>query len=197
MGLFIETLITLLVLVVLVWVIVLIAKRFSKKLTVNQKKWWLIIHIGFVIIYFGGLLGTLLLANVATTKVIEQEQIYAAHLFSKYCDWYLIIPGAFGCLITGVWLSMRTHWGLTNYRWVMVKLFGHIGAILYGSSLMRVWFDKTVELSLNNQLNPLQNPAYIHNRQMLIMGTIISLSILTFILITSYLKPWGKIGRAE
>jgi len=49
---------------------------------------------------------------------------------------------------------------------------GNIGAILYGSTLMRIWFDKIVELSSISQINPLQNPAYLHYRHMLIIGTI-------------------------
>ncbi len=164
----------------------------TRKLTAKQRNWWLIAHIMFVIIYFSGLLGTLLLTSVATTLTTHREQIYAAHIFSKYCDWFLIIPGAFGSLITGIWLSIRTQWGLTKYYWVIVKIIGNSSAILFGSTMMRIWFDQTVDLSSLGQMNPLQNPAYLHNRQLLIIGTIISLSILTFLVVTSYVKPWGK-----
>lgn len=146
----------------------------------------------FIVIYFSGLLGTLLLTNITITSVTDREQIHAAHIFSKYCDWFMIIPGAFGSLLTGVWLALRTNWGLTKYHWVIVKVIGNIGAILYGGTLMRIWFDKTVELSSVNQANYLSNPAYLYNRQMLIIGTIISLMILLSLVVISYFKPWGK-----
>lgn len=181
----------LVVLIALVALLAFIGSRFSRKLTNQQRKWWRLLHFAFAIIYFSGVLGVLLLV-IAATKTTNAELIYAAHLFSKYCDWFLIIPGAFGSLLTGTWIAVRTNWGLLNYYWVMVKVVGNIAAILFGSTYMRIWFDETVALSLPGQLNPLSNPVYFHNRQMLIIGTVISLAILTFLLIISVYKPWGK-----
>ncbi|AGL02789.1 hypothetical protein [Desulfoscipio gibsoniae] len=183
---------TLAVILVLIALLAIIGKYLPKRLSLIQKNCWLIAHIMFVIVYFSGLFGTLLLANIATTTITDRELIYAAHIFSKYCDWFLIIPGAFGSLITGTWLSIRTQWGLTKYYWTIVKVLGNIGAILFGSTLMRIWFDQTVAFSSIGQMNPLQNPAYLHNRQMLIIGTMISLSILFFLVVVSCFKPWGK-----
>lgn len=37
----------------------------------------------------------------------NQELMYAAHFFIQFFDWFLIIPGAIGSLITGMWLSIR------------------------------------------------------------------------------------------
>ncbi|MEG6522906.1 DUF2269 domain-containing protein [Desulfotomaculum sp. 1211_IL3151] len=178
--------------ILLIAMLVAISKFRTEKLSVKQKNWWLIAHVLFVIIYFSGLFGTLLLTSIATTIIHDRELIYAAHLFSKYCDWFLIIPGAFGSLITGVWLSLRTQWGLIKYNWIIVKTLGNIGAILYGATLMRIWFDQTVDLSSSGQMNPLQNPAYLHSRELLIIGTIISLGILISLVVISYFKPFGK-----
>lgn len=77
-----------------------IGKKMSIKLNAKQKKWWLIIHILFVIIYFSGLLGTMLLAAF-TRFITDRGLIYAAHLFIHYFDWFLNIPGAIGSLTTG------------------------------------------------------------------------------------------------
>jgi Na+-transporting methylmalonyl-CoA/oxaloacetate decarboxylase gamma subunit len=41
-------------------------------------------------------------------------------------------------------------------------------------------------------IHPLQNPVYLENRQLLFFGTAISFSILLFLPIISYYKPWGK-----
>lgn len=41
-------------------------------------------------------------------------------------------------------------------------------------------------------MNPLQNPVYVENRRLLVMGTLVSLFLLTFLVVISYLKPWGK-----
>ena len=40
---------------------------------------------------------------------------------------------------------------------------------------MRIWFDRTVDLSSAAQVNFLSNTVYLYNRQMLIIGTLISL----------------------
>lgn len=192
MRIIIDSFVVIIAILSLIAALFMISRLATKRLTIRQKNWWLIAHLLFVIVYFSGLFGTLLLTKIATTVIANGEQIHAAHLFSKYCDWFLIIPGAFGSLITGIWLLLRTHWGLIKYHWVIVKTLGNIGAILFGSTLMRIWFDQTVALSNMGQENFLQNPAYLHNRQMLIIGTVISIMILTYLLIISVIKPWGK-----
>ncbi|MDD2621130.1 MAG: DUF2269 domain-containing protein [Syntrophomonadaceae bacterium] len=183
--------IILIILILLIAVLALIGRQFSKQLSGKGRKWWRLLHFAFAIIYFSGVLGVLLLV-ITATKTNNIELIYAAHLFSKYCDWFMIIPGAFGSLLTGTWISVRTNWGLLNYYWVIVKVAGNLGAILYGSTYMREWFNETIALSSPGQINPLLNVLYTHNREMLIMGTIISLLILTLLLIISVYKPWGK-----
>lgn len=57
---------------------------------------------------------------------------------------------------------------------------------------MCMWIhDNFAEIFASN-IDPLQNPAYLHNRQMLFFGISISFAVLAFLLIISYLKPWGK-----
>lgn len=183
---------TLIMMALLVSITAFIGSKFSRKLSVNQKKCWLIAHVIFVIVYFSGIFGTVVLTNLSGTIITDRSLVYAAHLFSRYHDWFLIIPGAIGSLLTGTWLSVRSNWGLTKNYWTIVKLLGNIGAILFGSTLMRIWYGELVDLSALNQINPLQNPAYIHNRQMLLLGTLISLGNLLFLVVISYFKPWGK-----
>lgn len=191
MGTFLALLITLVVLMSLVGVLTWSGGRKTVKLTVSQKKGWLIAHIASIIIYFSGLFGTLLLA-IAANLTSEQGLIYAAHLFIQYFDWFLIIPGAFASLLTGVWLAVRTNWGLTKHYWVIAKLLGNIFAILYGGNFMRVWIHDNFTLIFSSPLHPLQNPFYLQNREMLFIGIAISFTILVFLLVISYLKPWGK-----
>lgn len=168
-----------------------IGKKKLKKLGIKQKNGWLLAHSIFVIVYFGGLLGTLLL-SVATTFTTDGELIYAAHLFIQYFDWFLIIPGAFGSLTTGTWLAVRTNWGLTKHYWIIAKWVGNISAITFGGSLMRIWIHDNFSIIFTGNIHPLQNPAYLHNRQMLFIGTAISFTFLIFLLVMSYFKPWGR-----
>ncbi|MGM0866691.1 MAG: DUF2269 domain-containing protein [Bacillota bacterium] len=191
MRLFLDLLVILVILLSIVGVLTWFGKRRSKKLSVKGKNGWLIAHIISVIIYFSGMFGTLLLA-LSTTFITDEDLIYAAHLFIQFFDWFLIIPGAFTSLITGVWLAVRTHWGMTKHYWVMAKWIGNIVAITFGGNFMRMWIHDNFKPIFSSSLHPLQNPLYLENREMLFIGTAISFSILLFLAIISYLKPWGK-----
>lgn len=134
----------------------------------------------------------MLLITVSTTYITNPDLIYAAHLFIQYFDWFLIIPGAFASLITGVWLAVRTHWGMTKHYWVMAKWIGNMIAITFGGNFMRICIHDHFERIFSSKLDPLQNPLYLDNREMLLIGTAISFAILLFLVIISYIKPWGK-----
>ncbi len=178
---------SLLVPVVMALITIWIAKQFAK-LPVTAKKWWLFAHAIGVVVYFGGVLGTMLLA-LSTKMTTDSQQIYSAHHFMSLFDWYFIIPGAFTSLITGLVLAVRTSWGVTGYYWVIAKWIGNIGMIMFGGTFMRRWIHGHIAVSA---ASPLQNPAYLHNRQLLFIGIAISLSGLIFLTAISYLKPWGK-----
>jgi hypothetical protein len=99
----------------------------SIKLNAKKRKWWLLSNILFVILYFSGLLGTLLPVLFART-VSDRELIYAAHGLILYFDWFLIIPGSLGSLFTGFWLAAG-NWGITRHYGVIAKWVGTIAAI--------------------------------------------------------------------
>jgi len=108
---------------VLTGVVLLISKLRKNKLNIKQKNGWLIAHILFVIIYFGGVLGMLLLA-VLTKFTTDNDLVFASHVFIQDFDHFLVIPGAFGSMITGIWLAIRTHWGgLTKHYWVFFNSY--------------------------------------------------------------------------
>lgn len=178
-------------LLLLILVPIWVGKRMKKKLSNNQKNWWMIFHIFFVVLFIGGMLGTTLL-TISTKFITDREQIYAAHLFIELFDWFLIIPGGIGSFITGIWLAVRTHWGITKYYWVLGKLIVTASAILFGSMYMRIWIHETVGDIFSNEIHPLQNPTYLHNRCMLFIGIVISFMMIIFLVVISYLKPWGK-----
>lgn len=168
-----------------------LGKKRTKNFNLKQKNNWLIAHIFFIIIYFSGLIGTLLMA-VSTTFTNSRDTIYAAHLFIQYFDWFLIIPGGVGAFITGIWMSIRTHWGVTKYYWIIAKWIGNIGAIFFGANFMRVWLHDNFSVIFNDSSHPLENALYLSNRLWIFIGLGFSFSILIFLVIISYYKPWGK-----
>lgn len=170
-------------------VLTLLGKN-KPKLAVKQKNLWLTTHIIFTAIWIGGALGSLLLL-FTTTVTTNRELVYAAHLFIDFFDRYLNISGALGCLITGIVISLRTQWGITKYYWIISKLVANIGIIYFGGSSINNWAHNTLELSLYD-MNVLNNPVYLHDRQMLITGLILSAAVLILVVAISKFKPWGK-----
>ncbi|MEI3611432.1 DUF2269 domain-containing protein [Pseudogracilibacillus sp. SO30301A] len=177
--------------IALVFLLVFFGTKKEGKLKFNEKKWWIIAHVFFVILYFAGLLGELMMA-IGTTQSFSDEQIYAAHTFILFFDNFLIIPGGFGCLITGVWIAVRTNWGFANYYWIIMKWVGNILAILLGSTIIGLRIHNTFPRLFSVDLHPLENQAYLDNRFMMFGGIIVCLCILIFLVVISYLKPKGK-----
>ncbi|SEN71465.1 hypothetical protein [Lihuaxuella thermophila] len=166
-----------------------IGKKLSIKLNAKQKKWWLILHILFVILYFSGILGSLLLALFTRWKT-DHAVIHSAHLFIEYFDWFLIIPGMMGSLMTGFWLAVGA-WGITRHYWVIVKWVGTITAILFGSTIMDTWIHESFTAISANSIQPVHNPDSHHNQKMII-GFLLVLTNAIFLTVISYVKPWGK-----
>src|ERR1700712_3065309 len=55
------------------------------------------------------------------------------YLLVQTVDTWLVIPGAFAALVSGIALSLVTPWGLTRYWWVLVKLVLTVVVILFST----------------------------------------------------------------
>ncbi|HET7629461.1 MAG TPA: DUF2269 domain-containing protein [Bacillales bacterium] len=169
-----------------------LGKKLSGKLSVKRKRWWVFGHLAAVIVYFCGVGGSLTLA-LLVNFLSDEALIYAAHYLIQYFDWFLIIPGAFGSLITGIWLSVRSNWGgLTRYHWIFVKWLGNIAAILFGSIFIREWIHKSIQYAMEH---PKENPAFWVNHDLLLAVTAAMFALLLFLTGISVFKPWGTRRR--
>ncbi|MEL7567803.1 MAG: DUF2269 domain-containing protein [Dehalobacterium sp.] len=171
-------------------VLLIIIGKNKWKFSMKQKNWWLVTHIFFTTVWLGGALGSLLLV-FTTTVTANKELIHAAHHFFDFFDKYLNIPGGLGCLLTGIFLTLRTQWGITKYYWIITKLIANVGIIYFGGGKISEWSSNTFELSATN-VNVLNNPIYLHDRQMLIIGLASIILVLVFVVAISRFKPWGK-----
>ncbi|WP_051272192.1 hypothetical protein [Shimazuella kribbensis] len=181
---------TLLSITILTVPILIFGKKKWIKINAKQKRWWVISHVTFVIVYFTGVLG-ILFFSIFSLNTTDNELMYAAHYFMHNFDLFLIVPGALGSLTTGIWLAIGT-WGLTTYYWVIAKWIGNMTTILFGSTFIGSWI-QTSQVELNKKgIDPLQNPVYVESQKMIFIGIIIVFAILFFLTTITYLKPWGK-----
>jgi hypothetical protein len=99
-------------------------------------------------------------------------------------DVFVVIPGAFAALATGLVLSLVTPWGLARYWWVLVKLVITVAVIVYSTLGLGVWVAESIEATATGaQQSDVAGP--------LAYGA--GLNIVAFLFMTwaSVAKPWG------
>ena len=97
-----------------------------------------------------------------------------------------------GTIVTGVLLSVWTHWGLFRYYWIIAKEVLTLVAILLGPVAMYVWTLPAVSLAWAQGLEAMGNPAFIVNSEKLWIGIVLQLLSLILLFLLSVFKPWGK-----
>ncbi|MCM3719001.1 DUF2269 family protein [Fictibacillus phosphorivorans] len=163
-------------------------KSSPKKLT--RKNWWLIFHLISTVLFVGGSFTQWVLMISALTAN-SAEVLRVSHHFMHIVDLSLIIPGLLGVIITGVFLSLRTHWGFVKHYWIIAKEI--ITLITLGiGSVLNIWVQSSIQITKAKGLDALTDPVYLHDRNMLIISAIIQTSLLLFVIVISVLKPWGK-----
>lgn len=162
-----------------------------KKVGLRSKKWILCIHILFAAIMFGVTIAFLILsitAAVTTDEDVLKASYISMHLLAKTS----VKASTIGTIVTGVMLSLFTHWGLFRYYWLIVKellTFLSIGLSIVGIYL---WSLKAVSITTVQGLNSLHNPEFLVNRTYLFIGISLQIVSLITIFILSVFKPWGK-----
>lgn len=119
-------------------------------------------------------------------------ELYGILTTMDFIDIYIIIPGAFGVLLTAVIYSTWTNWGLFKHNWIIVKWVICIYGIIFGTYPLSPWMTEMVHISKDAGLGALSNPTFLHNQKMLhIFGTFQAMTLLFAVFITC-LKPWKR-----
>lgn len=99
-------------------------------------------------------------------------------------DTFLVIPGAFTALASGVVLSLVTPWGLVRYWWVLSKLVLTLAVIVYSTLGLGVWVESSIAVtSVGDVESPVAGP--------LAYGTLPNIVAFLFMTWVSVAKPWG------
>ncbi|MGM0714540.1 hypothetical protein [Brevibacillus parabrevis] len=161
------------------------------KLGMKGKKWLLFLHLLFSAIMLGGAVLFLVLSIVAANT--DDAGVFAAcytamHTLAKTS----VRASTIGTIVTGVLLSVWTHWGLFRYYWLIAKEVLTLVTILLGPVAMYVWTLPAVSLAWAQGLEAMGNPAFIVNSEKLWIGIVLQLLSLILLFLLSVFKPWGK-----
>ncbi|SHE67981.1 hypothetical protein SAMN05444392_102349 [Seinonella peptonophila] len=163
----------------------------KQRLSQKKKQWLVILHVLLIFVWFSGSITTFTL-GVYVMNVKDGAELLMTYDHIHMIDLYLIRFPALGVLISGVILSIWTHWGLTKYYWVMTKEVLTILVIVLGSFGVNTWVTDNVMILFAHESGSFVNSQFAWNQSAIIMTSIIQLSAMIFMTMISYLKPWGK-----
>lgn len=153
-----------------------------KTLKPVPRKVWLIGHVAVSVGWFGGAYAMLVMAIVALTSAGSALR-HAAYELMQVSDTAIMIPGAFGALVTGLVLGLWTRWRVLHHWWVVVKLLLTIG----GMAFAYAYLAKNVETAL---LDPRADLASIAPD--IVAGSSVMVLVLLTTTLLSITKPWGR-----
>jgi len=168
-----------------------------KKLNKNGLKWLKGFHMLTVSCWIGGAVALILLYPLKG-DVNSGAVLYGINRSIHHIDMaVVVIPGACGCLATGLIYGIFTNWGFFKHTWLVFKWIVTIAAILFGTFFLGPWETAMMEISGEQGILALADPAYRYNQRMnLIFGTLQCL-ILVITVFISIFKPWMKVKKAR
>lgn len=168
-----------------------------KKATLGTtgKQWLKSMHLILSVIWLGAAISMNILRFAWTP--IGNGDLYTIDRSIALIDNWVVVPAAWGSLLSGFFESWLTTWGFFKYRWVTVKWIVTIALMIFAPLSIAQW-DRSIQgISKVEGLLALQNPAYLHYRQLYTLSGITFIVALTFLSIISTLKPWMKKDRAK
>jgi uncharacterized membrane protein len=102
----------------------------------------------------------------------------------------VVIPGALGCLITGLVYSACSNWGFIKHKWLIFKWIVTILAILFGTFFLGPWETKVMEISGKLGIVALRDQEYLYNEKMNLIFGCLQCLLLMLTIFVSIFKPW-------
>ncbi|WP_240041204.1 DUF2269 family protein [Paenibacillus ginsengarvi] len=161
----------------------------------KQKKLLVTAHLIFSAIMLGGMVIFLVLSITAATTN-DPRLFESCFAIMRVLAQTSVRASTIGTVVTGVLLSVWTHWGLLRYYWIIAKELLTLVAIGIGIVGIGIWSVKTADLSAAQGMDVLHDAVFRSNRNMLVGGIVCQIVSLAAIFVLSVYKPWGKRARA-
>lgn len=151
-----------------------------------------VVHLVTASCWIGGAV-SLILLYFAKSEVRDPGVLVGINASIHHVDMMVVvIPGAFGCLITGLGYSLFSHWGFFRHRWIAVKWVITISAILFGTFYLGPWEENMLRISEQIGIKAVDDPDYLYSQRMNLICGIIQTSILIATVWVSVFKPWKR-----
>lgn len=160
------------------------------KIGPKGRKWLKAFHLLFAAMWTGGGVGLLLLFFLLPTD--DGAALYGYNRGMRVIDDFLIIPGAMGCLLTGLIYSIWTGWGFFKHHWITVKWVITLVGVLFGTFFLGPWLNSLAPIARELGGAAINDPTYAYNLQLNRLFAPIQVASIVFALYISTLKPWRR-----
>ena len=161
-----------------------------QKLKAKGQNWLRGFHAFFGCVWLGSAV-TLAVLQFAVDPS-DGRELYGIIRTMNLIDYMVLVPGALGVLLTALIYSIWTNWGWIKHKWIVVKWIICIYGIIFGSFALAPWLRKMISISLNEGMEALMNPTFLHNQEMLLLFGTFQTATLIFAVFLAALKPWEK-----
>jgi uncharacterized membrane protein len=161
------------------------------KLGAGSQKWLKAVHLVFASMWVGG--GVTLVGMHLWMDAQTGQELYGINRSMRFVDDFIIIPGAFGSLLTGLIYSAFTNWGFFKHGWIIAKWVINLGGILFGTFFLGPWLNSLGPMADRLGLHALADPTYIHNFTMNTRWGMVQTGTLILAVFLSTLKPWKRL----
>jgi uncharacterized membrane protein len=163
-----------------------------RKLGAKGLKWLKGFHLIAVSCWIGGAVALMSLYFLKN-GVTNGDVLYGINRSIHHVDIAIVvIPGAFGCLLTGLVYSLFSRWGFFKHKWMVFKWIVTVAAILFGTFFLGPWETAMMEISGKLGISSLQDPSYLYNQKMNVLFGGMQCLLLMVTLFVSIFKPWKK-----
>lgn len=156
-----------------------------------QKKILLTVHIVFAAIMLGVTVVFLVL-SIAAAATRDPGLFQACYRIMFVLADSSLRVSTIGTTVTGILLSVLTHWGLLKYYWIIAKELLTAAAIAINLFGIYFWSLQAMQIADAEALNAVIHPDFAVNRLFLLIGIGFQIVSLVGLFVLSVFKPWGK-----
>lgn len=160
----------------------------------NGLRWLKLFHLFAACCWIGGAMGITVI-NLLAGSAESGDMLVGIISAGRRVDiWVVIIPGLFGCLLTGLCYGLFTSWGFFRHKWVIFKWAGTLAAFFFGNRFLGQWERALLEMSREMGIAALQNPIFLQTQLLQRYGGVAQIAVLLLLVGISIFKPWKKGG---
>lgn len=166
-----------------------------KKLSAKGMRALKVIHLVCAVAWFGSAISMNLLRHLV--EVEDTAGMYWMAEILEAIDMKILVPGAIGCLVTGIIYGAFTNWGFFKYKWLTVKWVLTIFMIMFGTFYMGPLVKENVVIGKALMEGRGDVSQYGYNVTANAYAGLLQIVLLTIVTVISVYKPWKKKQRGQ